>query len=101
MFIYNITTKIDNDIENEWLLWQKEIHIPEVMNTGLFYDNRFFKLVDPDEPDGKIYIIQFYLESLSLYETYIMQYSQRFTEKNINKWGVQFVVFQSLLASVQ
>ena len=101
MFIYNITTKIDNDIEKEWLCWQKEVHIPDVMSTGLFYDHRFFKLLEQDETDGKTFIIQFYSENKSLYETYIKQYSQKFTKKTVKKWGDKFNVFQSLLESVQ
>jgi len=42
MFVYNITIKVDNNIEEEWLRWQKEIHIPEILSTGFFYDHRFF-----------------------------------------------------------
>lgn len=53
MFIYNITTKIDNDIEGEWLRWQKEVYIPDIMSTALFYDHHFFKLLEQDESDGK------------------------------------------------
>lgn len=101
MFIYNITTKIDNDIEDEWLRWQKEVHIPDVMSTLLFYDYRFFKLADQDESDGKTFIIQFYSENKISYETYIKLYSERFTEKTLYKLGGKFIVFQSLLESVQ
>ena len=36
MFIYNITIKVDNRYADEWIQWQKEIHIPEIMGTGLF-----------------------------------------------------------------
>ncbi len=101
MFIYNITLKIDNDIEAEWLLWQKEIHIPDILNTGLFYDYRFFKLLEQDEPDGKTFIIQFYAEDKTLCEIYLSQYSGKFEEKSLHKWDGKFVVFQSLLESVQ
>ncbi len=101
MFIYNLTTKIDNDIEMEWLRWQKETFIPAIMNTGLFYDLRFFKLLGQDESDGKTFIIQFYAEKKSLYEAYIIQHSERFIKKTINRWGGKFLVFQSLLESVQ
>lgn len=101
MFIYNITINIDNDIEIEWLRWQKETFIPEIMSTGLFYDHRFFKLLGQDESDGKTFIIQFYAEKKSLYEAYIIQHSEKFTKKAINKWESKFLVYQSLLESVQ
>lgn len=101
MVIYNITTKIDNDIEDEWLRWQKEINIPGMMSTGLFYDHRFFKLLEQDESDGKTFTTQFYSEEKSLYEAYLMKYSENFEEKVFNKWGGNFIAFQSLLESVQ
>ena len=31
MFICNFTIKVDNEIFEEWLQWQKEEQIPEVM----------------------------------------------------------------------
>ncbi len=101
MLIYNITTKVDNDIEEEWLLWQKEIHIPGVMSTGLFYDHRFFKLLGQDESDGKTFVIQFYSRDKSLCETYTREYAGKFTKKTVDKWGEKCFVFQSLLESVQ
>lgn len=100
MFIYNITTRIENDIEAEWLLWQKEINIPDVLDTGLFYDYRFFKLLEQDESDGKTFIIQFYAENKISYEIYLSQHSGKFEEKSLHKWDGKFVVFQSLLESV-
>ncbi len=53
MVIYNITTKIDNSIEEEWLQWQHNVFIPDVISTGLFNDHRIFKLLEQDEADGK------------------------------------------------
>ena len=38
MIIYNITVSIiDQNIHQNWLKWMKEIHIPEVMDTGFFF----------------------------------------------------------------
>ncbi len=54
LITYNITTKIDNDIEDEWITWQKEVNIPEIMALGCFYDYRFSKLLNHDETDGKM-----------------------------------------------
>ncbi len=101
MLIYNITVRIDNNIQDEWLRWQKEVHIPDMMSTGLFYDHRFFRLPEHDDADGKTFIIQFYLKEKKLYEKFIKEYSETFTKKNMNKWGDKSVLFQSLLESVQ
>lgn len=49
MFIYNITIKVDNHILQQWLKWQKEEHMPEIMATNLFTENKFFKLLDQED----------------------------------------------------
>ena len=34
MILYNVTVNIDTDVEEDWIEWMKETHIPEVMKTG-------------------------------------------------------------------
>ena len=101
MFIYNITLKIDNDIEEEWLKWIKEFYITETINSGLFYDQRFFKLLDQDEHEGKTFIIQFYSNDRRSCDDYTLNQSKIFLKIMADKWGDKFIVFQSLLESVQ
>ena len=33
MIIYNVTVKIEHVIANQWLLWLKNVHIPELIAT--------------------------------------------------------------------
>jgi len=100
MFVYNITTKVDNIIEEEWILWQKEIHIPEILGTGFFYDHRFFKLLDQNEDEGKTYVIQYFALERKDYEEYVRKYAPALREKAFKKWGNQFITFRTLLKSV-
>ncbi|MEP7252636.1 MAG: DUF4286 family protein [Ginsengibacter sp.] len=101
MFIYNTTIKIDNDIEDEWSKWIRETFITETINTGLFYDHRFFKLLDQDEREGKTFIIQFYSNDRRSCDDYTANQSKNFEKMMADKWGDKFIVFQSLLESVQ
>ncbi len=66
MLIYNITVKIDNDSESDWLIWQKDVYIPGVMASGFFYDHRFSKLISHEDADGKTYVMQFTLKMTML-----------------------------------
>ena len=46
MIIYNVTVSlVDQSIHQDWLKWMKEIHIPEVMDTGFFLDNKICRLL--------------------------------------------------------
>ncbi len=40
MYIYNVTVTLEKEIQSEWLRWMKEIHIPDVMRTGFFIENK-------------------------------------------------------------
>lgn len=101
MFIYNTTIKIDNDIEDEWLTWVKEVYIPQAVHTHSFYDHRFFKLLDQDEREGKTFIIQFYSSDKQSCDDYRGNQAIIFEKMMANKWGDKYIAFQSLLESVQ
>lgn len=101
MFIYNITIKVDNAILEEWMNWQKEEHIPEIMATKLFNDYKFFRLLDQDDSEGPTFVLQYLTASRKNYDQYIQQHAGLLREKAIKKWGNRFIAFRSLLESVQ
>jgi hypothetical protein len=87
MFVYNITVKVDNNIEEEWLRWQKGIHIPEILSTGFFYDHHFFKLLEQNQDEVKTYIIQYFSLERKDYEEYIHLHAPVLREKAFPKMG--------------
>lgn len=101
MFIYNITNKVNTSIANEWLNWQKDEHIPEIMATGLFNEFKILQLLDQDDTDGVTYIIQFYTAIKKNYENYISNKAPILREKAFKKWGDKFISFRSLMKPVQ
>ena len=49
MILYNITVSIDYNVHQEWLIWMKEVHIPDVMSTGLFLKSMIAKIHAEEE----------------------------------------------------
>ena len=45
MIIYNVTVNIENAYADEWLKWMKEVHVPDVMRTGVFVGNNIYKIL--------------------------------------------------------
>ncbi len=101
MLVYNITIKVDNSILQEWLKWQKEEHIPEIMDTGFFESHKFYHLLDQDDSAGSTYVIQFYTPLRKNYDEYINSHASLLREKAFKKWGDRFIAFRSLLEAVQ
>lgn len=100
MIVYNVTIKIEPEIEAGWLQWQKEEHIPEVMATGLFSEYKFFKLLDHDDSDGPTYIVQYFATSRANYDRYIDEYAPALRNRFVNRWGNRFVAFRTIMQVV-
>jgi hypothetical protein len=101
MFTYNITTKVDHSVVQEWLQWQKEIHIPEIMSTGFFSEHRFYKLLEHDDESGAVFVTQFIAPSLPDYQNYLLKSAPGIRGKSLAKWGEKAISFRTLLQNVQ
>ena len=101
MLIYNITTKVDHDVISEWLQWQKQVHIPDIMATGVFTEYRFYKLLEHDDHEGEIFVTQFITVSKEDYNRYLLQYAPQLRQKALDKWNDKVVSFRTLLQNVQ
>lgn len=96
MIIYNVTVNIENDLKEEWVKWMKEVHIPDVMNTGLFVENRFSKVL-VDEESGTTYSIQYLCHSMADLEVYQKTHATRLQKAHKDKYDGRFVAFRTLL----
>lgn len=100
MIIYNVTIKVHSSIKNEWLIWLKEEHIPEVIKTGCFTHATILQLLEIDESEGPTYAIQYHAESKSLYNNYIEKHAGLMRQKSFDKWGDKFIAFRSVMQVV-
>jgi len=96
MLLYNVTLILEDAAAAEWLKWMQEVHIPEVMATGLFVSNRLLKVLDsPNE--GVTYCAQYVLENQDQYNTYQSTYAPALQEKLNEKFKNRFVAYRTLM----
>lgn len=100
MILYNVTVQVDPSIEEAWLIWMKEEHIPDVMSTGLFTANRFWRLLDLDEASGPTYAAQYIAGSREDYNKYIELFASEMRKRGYEKWGERFVAFRTVMELV-
>lgn len=100
MLIYNVTTGIDRKIEQEWLIWMKEIHIPDVMATRMFVGYKMYKVLTTDDEDSVSYAVQYSAKSLNEVEIYLDKFAPPLREEVKKKFGDQQVSFRTLLQEV-
>ena len=100
MIIYNVTVKIAPQIEQAWLQWQQEEHVPEMISTGCFTHAVITRLLEIDDSEGPTFAIQFHAESKALYNKYIDKFAPGMNQKSFDKWGNQFIAFRSVMQIV-
>lgn len=99
MILYNVTISIDAAVEEEWLQWMKEIHIPDVMNTGFFIDNKICR-IHAEEEGGKSYSIQYLAKSWNEYNQYQDQFALKLQQEHTLKFSGKFAAFRTILEVV-
>jgi hypothetical protein len=99
MFIYNVTINIDPSVHDEWLKWMKEVHIPDVMRTGCFVENRVLKVLHVED-EGTTYSIQYTFKDMSDMEEYRARHAPRLQKDTMDRYKDKFVAFRTLLEIV-
>lgn len=100
MIVYNITLKIDPAIEEAWLQWQQQEHIPDIMASGQFSQWKMFRLLEQDETDGLTFVIQYFAPTLENYYRYIDEFAPVLRQKAFDKWGDRFIAFRTVMEVV-
>lgn len=99
-FIYNVTIKVDWSITEEWLQWMKEVHMPEMVQTGCFENSRLLRLMEVDDSDGPTYAAQFTAPGKEEYNRYVTDFAEALRKKSYEKWGDRFIAFRSVMEVV-
>jgi hypothetical protein len=101
MIIYNVTINVEDDVNNEWRQWMQEVHIPEVMHTGMFVDFSFSRLLTRQEDEtGTTYVIQYLCESMEKYEVYVQHFAPALQAKTQQKFGSKYIAFRTLMEKI-
>jgi hypothetical protein len=99
MIIYNVTVSVDYSAHDEWLNWMKQIHIPEVMETGKFIDCKMSKIL-ADEEGGKSYSIQYLCKNMEVLESYQENEAPALQQKHSKLFGGKTHAFRTILEVV-
>ena len=97
MFLYNVTVGIDKDVEREWVQWMKNEHIPKVMNTGMFVENKIYKVLH-DQDEGTVsYSVQYFAETIDHITLYFDKYAPALLDEHRIRFRDKHVAFMTLL----
>lgn len=100
MILYNVTVKISHSVHDDWLRWMKEVHIPDVLATGLFTEYKLCRLLGVDESDGVTYATQYFCPDMESFKIYQEKYAPRLQKDHKDRYEDQYVAFRTLMEVV-
>jgi len=100
MILYNLTVSIDEVVHDDWLVWMRKTHIPEVMNTGIFTEARISK-IHAEEDGGKTYAIAYLAKSMDDLQRYQQQHAPRLQKEHSNRYAGKFAAFRTIMEVIE
>lgn len=97
MYLYNVTVKVELSRADEWLHWMREKHIPDVMATGFFIEQRLCRLLDDGDLDGVTFVIQYLCNSLDDFLQYKTTKAASLQKDHLEKFGTDVVAFRTVM----
>ena len=99
MIVYNETVIVDEAIHTQWLKWMQQEYIPSVMATGHFHRYTILNVLDsPNE--GVTYCVQYFADSRESYTEFAEANLPRLHARHMQQFENQFVLFNTLMQTV-
>jgi hypothetical protein len=99
MFIYNVTVNIDEEAQDEWLQWMRQVHIPDVMKSGCFVSSRILKVLHVNDT-GSTYSIQYSFNEMADIERYMEKFAKRLQDEHRARYGERYTAFRTVLEEI-
>ena len=99
MIIYNVTVSIDQSIHDAWFKWMKETHIPGVMGTGCFTEQRMCRVMN-EEDNGLTYAIQYHCADMDTLKRYQKEYAPALQRDYNQRFANKYAAFRTVLEIV-
>ncbi len=101
MILYNVTVKIVNTVHDDWLAWMRDVHIPDVMNTGLFTSYKIGKILGEEEDGGTTYAIQYLSPSMEAFQKYQDNHAKTLQVEHTERYKNKYVAFRTLMEVIE
>ena len=100
MYVYNITTNIQEAIETQWLAWMQETHIPAMLATGSFLSAKMCKVLVEEDMGGVTYSVQYTANDKETLESYHQTHAMHLKNQANTLFAGQYVYFETELLLV-
>jgi len=101
MVLYVVNVSVKKEMQEEWLEWMKQVHIPNVINTGYFNKADIYTIILPAKGGDEIsFSVQYQSESYEKFMSYTVKEAKRLQKEHKEKFGdritVERIVFEKI-----
>lgn len=96
MYIYNVTINIEDSVHDEWLIWMKNEHIPDMLATGKFTKALMTRVLVEEEMGGYTYSVQYTTSNKAMLARYYDEDADRLRGES-HRFEGKFVAFRTEL----
>ncbi len=100
MYIYNVTTNIEESVHDQWLQWMRESHIPEMLATGKFLSAKMCRVLVEEDMGGLTYSVQYTAPDRETLQKYYAEDAPRLRKGAMILFQGKFVSFRTELEIV-
>ncbi|WP_294634286.1 DUF4286 family protein [uncultured Bacteroides sp.] len=101
MLIYNTTYQVEEEQEDNFLIWIKEFYLPEVEKNGLLRAPRLVRVLSHREEGSTCYSLQFEVESSAILHRWHMGQGVRLNEELLKIFKDKVVGFPTLMEVIE
>lgn len=99
MIVYNVSIKVQPEVVEEWAQWMKNVHLPEVMETGCFQRCDFYRL-HVQEEDGLTFVAQYHCVDIEILEHYQKTHGPSLRQKTEELFGGKYIAFRTTMEAM-
>lgn len=100
MYIYNVTSNVDDSIHDEWLKWMQTVHIPQVLACKTFYEAKLTKVLVEEDMGGQTYSVQYRAKTREDLNRYYTNFAETLKAETLKKFADRVLSFRTELEVV-
>lgn len=97
MLIFNTTYKVSGKVNDNWISWIKETHIPFMLETSSFSQAQITKIVGSEDEEGTSYSVQFHIADMNTLMSWHKENASAFQNNCYNEFGSDVSFFSTVL----
>jgi len=95
MILYNTTFIVEESVHDEWIVWFKENHINDYLNSNCFLGARFGKVTSHTEPGMHTYSIQLFVKDELVLNQFKNIHLTEIQQLLLKKFGTSVLCFST------